>query len=268
MNNKVSILVCRAFGDFVIVLHLALKNHSNQQYTLFVSNHLYPLYNSLSPTLPTNLTIEWVNLNIRNRILFFFSKQNWIELVTLRKWIKQYQNKAPIYLEQSKRLLGLQFFCNSTFKSIIQGQYVYQQYAQFFSTELTKLENIKANHSMIGCNVLILPDSRQSIKTINEQLIENIKSYFQITSSQYTLARFGKEYSNFDELIQLIRSADWVIGADSLPIHLAQFYNVPHFIVYPGSKKNLFFTPFALKHLCYVSFEILEKQVPLQTNGN
>ena len=131
MNNKVSILVCRAFGDFVIVLHLALKNHSNQQYTLFVSNHLYPLYNSLSPTLPTNLTIEWVNLNIRNRILsfftnrFFFSKQNWIELVTLRKWIKQYQNKAPIYLEQSKRLLGLQFFCNSTFKSIIQVNLCY-----------------------------------------------------------------------------------------------------------------------------------------------
>jgi ADP-heptose:LPS heptosyltransferase len=55
-------------------------------------------------------------------------------------------------------------------------------------------------------------------------------------------------------LIQLIQSADYIIGADSLPIHLSQFLHKPHFILYPDKGSKAFFTPYALIHNSYSEF--------------
>ena len=52
-------------------------------------------------------------------------------------------------------------------------------------------------------------------------------------------------YSNFKMLIQLIQEAELILGADSLPIHLAYLLKKPHYILYPIGYPQLFMTPYA-----------------------
>ena len=52
-------------------------------------------------------------------------------------------------------------------------------------------------------------------------------------------------YSNFKTLIQYIQEAELILGADSLPIHLAYLLNKPHYILYPNGYPQLFMTPYA-----------------------
>ena len=52
-------------------------------------------------------------------------------------------------------------------------------------------------------------------------------------------------YANFKTLIQLIQDAELILGADSLPIHLAYLLNKPHYILYPNGYPQLFMTPYA-----------------------
>jgi ADP-heptose:LPS heptosyltransferase len=61
-------------------------------------------------------------------------------------------------------------------------------------------------------------------------------------------------YNNFKELIQLIQEADFIIGADSLPIHLSQLLNKKHFILYPDEGSKAFFTPYALDNNSFGEF--------------
>ena len=61
-------------------------------------------------------------------------------------------------------------------------------------------------------------------------------------------------YNNFKELIQLIQEADFIIGADSLPIHLSQLLNKKHFILYPGGGSKAFFTPYTIARQYYCEF--------------
>ena len=52
-------------------------------------------------------------------------------------------------------------------------------------------------------------------------------------------------YSNFKTLIQYIQEAELILGADSLPIHLAYLLKKPHYILYPNGYPQLFMTPYA-----------------------
>lgn len=269
MDKAISILLCRAFGDFVIALHIAVKNKSDKNFTLFASVHLQPLYNALSISTPPNVNIQWIDLHIEKNILSFFTnrylftKQCGIELLSLRSLLKKHKEAFPFYIERNNRIALLQMITGKHLLSVVQDQYVYQQYARFFSADMAELEAISSNKSAPGMRILIMPDSRQSVKTIDDNLIDPIRDLFNSPDAHFSVARFGKEYHNFQELISLIKAADWVVGADSLPIHLAQLYKIPHFILYPATKKKLFFTPFALKHNCFASFETVKKQIPL-----
>jgi hypothetical protein len=44
---------------------------------------------------------------------------------------------------------------------------------------------------------------------------------------------------------QLIIDAELILGADSLPIHLAYLLKKPHYILYPNGYPQLFMTPYA-----------------------
>ena len=61
-------------------------------------------------------------------------------------------------------------------------------------------------------------------------------------------------YTNFNELIQLILQSDLVYGADSLPIHLSYLLQKPHYIIFPDGGSHQFFTPYALQHKMYKTF--------------
>jgi ADP-heptose:LPS heptosyltransferase len=62
-------------------------------------------------------------------------------------------------------------------------------------------------------------------------------------------------YSNFEELLELINDADFIFGSDSLPIHLCNAIQKPHYILYPNNGLTAFFTPFSIANSNYSDFD-------------
>ena len=107
-------------------------------------------------------------------------------------------------------------------------------------------------------NIVIFPESRIKDKEINENLIAQI---LEIYGTKITVAKFSNQtttlgakiYSNFNELSTIITNADLIISAESLPYHLANFYSVPHFVIYKKTKhfNENFMTGFMIDNKSY-----------------
>ena len=204
------------------------------------------------------------------------------ELIQIKKFVQQNPNKeGHDYIEQDKRIGLFNAITGLNFNSIISTDFVYSTYAKFFenpaikkeiSKEEGKVENIQVsketetlnNNKLNTKKVLLFPDTRQAKKNIPISLITKLEN--EIASKGYTLeiAYFKQApdiatnnndksalnsnkavYANFKTLIQLIRDAELILGADSLPIHLAYLLKQPHYILYPNGYPQLFMTPYA-----------------------
>jgi hypothetical protein len=189
------------------------------------------------------------------------------------------------YIEQDKRIGLFNAFTGLSFNSIISTDFVYSTYAKFFENSAIKkeiskeegkgennVENIQVskesetlnNNKLNTKKVLLFPDTRQAKKNIPISLITNLEN--EIAAKGYTLeiAYFKQApdiatsnndkgilnsnkvvYTNFKTLIQYIQEAELILGADSLPIHLAYLLKKPHYILYPNGYPQLFMTPYA-----------------------
>jgi hypothetical protein len=204
------------------------------------------------------------------------------ELIQIKKFVKQKPNKeGHDYIEQDKRIGLFNAITGLHFNSIISTDFVYSTYAKFFENsgikkeinkEEGKVENIQVsketetlnNNKINTKKVLLFPDTRQAKKNIPISLITKLEN--KIAAKGYTLeiAYFKQApdiatnnndksalnsnkvvYANFKTLIQLINDAELILGADSLPIHLAYLLKKPHYILYPNGYPQLFMTPYA-----------------------
>jgi ADP-heptose:LPS heptosyltransferase len=265
------IFVLRAYGDFTILLQALLRSNKKSQYKLVASSHLQPLFNSLQKFVNFEaIQIEFVNFGIDKTLLrfftnkFFFSPNCFKEIQSIKTYLKANPNsEGPDYIEQDKRISWFNFFVGKKFKYIIEDQKVYNTYDQFFENStfehLEILENKTINSNK---KLLIFPDSRLPAKNIPSDLLDKIiqdqtnkghivqVAYFKSQTNKHFVS-----YNNFNELLKMIQGADFIIGADSLPIHLANLLNKPHFILYPKGFTQLFITPFALANQSFGTFE-------------
>jgi len=114
--------------------------------------------------------------------------------------------------------------------------------------------------------ILVLPDARIPARQIpnsaieyifkqSQQLNKNMRvGYF--ANTQFTKQQEGyNNYNSFDELLKLINKADFIFGSDSLPIHLCNALNKPHYILYPKNGSKAFFTPYCITNNHYANFE-------------
>ncbi len=271
MNNARTVLLLRAFGDFLIAIHFASKSKVHSRITLIVSKHLEPLYIALAPELPGNIHICFHDFKIRGQMMGCFTNKSlfhprtFIELLTLRSFLHKLMPEGPVYLEQKKRAFLPRLFCGYPFRSVVEYGSVYKAYADFFSVTLQQMENIPFETAKTVHKILIIPDARQPKRMISKQIIQLIRDAYAIDHIEIIVARFKNEatpdkgdaivYHDFNQLVSLIRNADLFFGSDSMPIHLAQFLGKPHYILYPRSVNPSFFTPFALRHKTYFTFE-------------
>lgn len=271
MDGSKNIFLLRAFGDFIIALHLASKNNIKPAIRLIASSHLEPLYKALSPSLPPNVNILFHDFSIRNTLMGCFTDRYLLhphsltEIGRLRKYIHNHPIQDTYYLEQRKRSVLLGLATGYSFRYIISDENVYRGYADFFSASLAELAQIPFNPHAQGLHLLIIPDARQAKRRISHDIIEKIKTNFRHNGAKIQVAMFKKTndqvaadtviYQDFSQLIQLIRDADLIIGSDSMPIHIAQMFGKPHYILYPCYVKDQFFTPFAMKNKSYFTFE-------------
>ena len=273
------LFLLRAYGDFVNLLQALLESPQKNKYSLIASKHLEPLYQELALVIDlTNIQIEFINFGITNTQLSLFTNKHILSLNTLNelKQIKNFVKQNPNtdgtdYIEQDKRIDLFNAITGFYFNSIISTEPVYITYAKFFdiqdiSKELQKEEGqVAENNKLNSKKVLLFPDTRQAKKNIPSLLINKLEN--EIASKGYTLeiayfkqvpeiantinekgasAKNNKVvYDNFKTLIQLIIDAELILGADSLPIHLAYILKKPHYILYPNGYPQLFMTPYA-----------------------
>lgn len=265
------IFVLRAYGDFTILLQALLRSNKKSQYKLVASSHLQPLFISLQKFVNFDaIQIEFVDFGIDKTLLrfftnkFFFSSNCVKELKSIKTYLKANPNsEGQDYIEQDKRITWFNFLAGKKFKHIIEDQKVYNTYDQFF--ENSTFENLEIlENKTINSNkkLLIFPDSRLPAKNIPSDILDKIiqdqtnKGHIvQVAYFKSPTNKHSGSYNNFDELLKMIQDADFIIGADSLPIHLANLLNKPHFILYPKGFTQLFITPFAIANQSFGTFE-------------
>lgn len=126
----------------------------------------------------------------------------------------------------------------------------------------------------VGKSVLIFPDSRISNKKISEQLQILIAKKITSTGRQATIIRIGQQISEvkknklterwlngFNNLVDLIKAADGVVSADSLPAHIAEHLKVPVFVCNPTP--NDYWLPYSAYqlgwHACFDNLTKLDQ---------
>ena len=230
------VFLLRAYGDFAIAVQALAATDS-----IVASLHLKPLYNALiSRGCISPLVIDFVDFGIAGSQLNLFTNKGLLSVDTIRQLskIKQYIQANPgssDFVEQSARLGLLNFFTGHSFQSIFEtGQPVYATYG-------LPAQGLERK----GDKVLILPDARLLKRVIPSSILSRIDG---------RVARFGVDYTSFEQLIDLIQASDYVVTSDSLPLHLAFLCRKPHFILYPDGGKQDFFTPDALASGSFSTF--------------
>lgn len=230
------VFLLRAYGDFAIAVQALAATDA-----IVASMHLKPLYDALiSQGCISPRIIEFVDFGIQGSQLNLFTNKTFFSIDTFRQLskIKQYIQANPgssDFVEQSARLGLLNFYTGHSFKAIFETEEpVYAAYG---------LPALGLERK--GDKVLILPDARLPKRIIPSSILSRMEGQ---------VARFGSDYTSFEQLIDLIQSSDYVVTSDSLPLHLAYLCHKPHFILYPDGGKQDFFTPDALASGSFSTF--------------
>ena len=265
------IFLLRAYGDATIALHFLANSPEKNNYTVIASSHLKPLINALGKYIDlSSLKIEFVDFSITKSQLNLFTNRHLVSINTLHQVIKLKQfvkhnpnNGGVDYVEQEKKSILLNLFTGHSFKTIVNKQ-VYADMGKFFKSSIS----IPKPTSSIK-KVLIVPNARISARRIPENVIDYIKTQLTGTNKSLQVAYFNKNieqklhtesqyelvsYANFEELLALINDADFIFGSDSLPIHLCNALQKPHYILYPNNGSTAFFTPFSIANNYYADF--------------
>ncbi len=258
------ILVFRSYGDLIILLQVLNNRTVEHPIQLMVSTHLKPLLESLpNLNLSSNITLRYFDIGIDKGILRLFTNKNFFSLQTIKEIIKLKRicnRKSVFYVEQKVRCWALNFlFYPTSFLPIVKKGNVYKSYFNFFS-----MIDLNENPETKGIKkVLLFPDSRKSSKQLP---LEVVKDIINNNQKKIIVAKFGngidheetKYYNDFPTLIQLIQDADFIISADSLPVHLAQYLNKPHYILYAKKINFNWLSPFAQSKQSYGLFNNYE----------
>lgn len=266
-----NIVVLRSYGDYVILLNSLRNTTIKQPIHLIVSNHLQLLHEALKLDFPTNIHISFANFKIQNGILSFFTNKHFFslgtikELISLRQYFKGKKNEN-YFIEHRQKSLLLQFFLGIKLKFIYHENNVYNSFHKFFEGQpiLNEQPSFTLNSSS---TVIIFPDSRKKNKIINSTTISKLVMALDQKAVQYKIAKFsdGIEnkngmlneigYSNFTDLVEIIKKADFIISSDSLPVHIAELYYKPHWILYNHKINTNWLTPSSSSSNYYSTFD-------------
>ena len=262
------LFLLRAYGDATIALYFLANSPEKNNYTIIASKHLTPLIKALGRYIDlSSLQIQFVDFGITKSQLNLFTNRHLIssntirQITKLKQFVKNNPNNEGIdYLEQNNKSGLLNLLLGHPFKAIVNKQ-VYAEMGEFYKAT----PSIPPSNGTIN-KILIIPDARITARRIPENLIHYIKTkigsdkLLQVACFDKVNNLFNKQnefvsYSNFEELLELINEADFVFGSDSLPIHLCNALQKPHYILYPKNGSSAFFTPFSIANKYYADFE-------------
>jgi ADP-heptose:LPS heptosyltransferase len=243
-NNikPICVFSCLAFGDLLIDCHF-LKNVPDVVIiTPFYNKEFCEMLN------PTN-KIEYFNIN-KNQIpplLFNFKSHNYWGIIKswfeLRKIVKKISKKYTIiYNTDSIRWRSLNIFSKFYYLRR-KGQNIYEEYAT-----LVNSNEILLKKKGISNIIYIFPDSRQNRRTIPTELLISICFLLKEKSLEYRVITNRTDerienkmpISSLIELFHLIKISGFVISAESMPIHLSEYFSKENFLIAPAFNYELF----------------------------
>ncbi len=256
------IFLLRAYGDFIVALQSLIHSSAIASYELVASLHHRPLFEALPASLiPANLNIRFVDFGIDGPMLRAFTNRHVLNWKTIRelKAVADFCKQNPTasggdFMENTHRKLLLEMATGIRFNTIAGSIDVYKQYHHFFKSSPPTIQFDRVSIKKI----LILPTARITKRNIPASIINTIAATHKDHSVNIAYFKNSKNgglvYSNFSELVGLISDADFIYGADSLPIHLSYLLQKPHAIIYPEGGSHQFFTPFALDNAQHFNF--------------
>lgn len=264
-----SIVALRSYGDYVVLLSSIITSSSLHNYKIYASEHLKNLHEAIFQNNKIELDIEFIDFGIKVGIfpLFtnkhFFSKSSFKALGQLKLFLNNKFINEIIFLEQKKRSLLVNLFTGIKHNYIHNGSLnIYTSYLNFFNGKLKKDPQFAKNH-INSKKILIFPDSRKKEKELPKELVTKIKN--SINNKNIEIAKFGKNsilknkesfvyYDNFNQLALLIQNSDFIISSDSLPVHMAYYFNTPHWVIYNSKVNTEWLTPYCMEHNTYSLF--------------
>lgn len=260
-------LPIRAFGDFISTAFI-IKNYALEKIPIVIPNYLNDFFESIGGNDYFNIVGD---ISYRDQPAFFeFYKVKNFNSLNRLKWdvitlLKETDIRKKYLLDfHSKRL----FFTMRNYAWPNQAENIYQGkydlFSQFFLFKSNQLKDVQLHENSSFSKILIIPDSRISAKSIDNKLINIIQTNF--SGKQIHIARFNRldqsqqnciYYANFNQLITLIKEYELIISAESLPYHLANFYDKPHFVIYKNTRHfdENFMTPFMIRNNYYINDE-------------
>jgi len=266
------ILALRSYGDYVILLNSIKHAGIKENIKIVVSSHLRPLHEALCDNAPSNFEFIFKDFGINKGLMgfftnrHFFSLNSFFEIVKISNYFKTLKIKEDkIYLEHSARKILLNLFLGKKLQHIYKDGNVYDAFGRFFHFQSNdKTFQLHKFHSTN--KVLIFPDSRKKHKVINEVTMKQLSSNLTLLNVDFKIAKFGSlknensqldnqiVYKDFKELVLLIKECDFVISSDSVPVHIAEFLEKQHVILYNDKINYNWLTPFAKKYDMYTTF--------------
>ncbi|MEO6148919.1 MAG: hypothetical protein ABIP28_02120 [Mucilaginibacter sp.] len=259
-------LPIRALGDFIITATV-VKNYSLEKLPVILPPYLVDIFKAIEGDKYFTVTgsIDFPNQPAFFELYKVKDRQNLSRLLKQLAHVFKSLNKRDIYLldYRSKRLLftGAKLRWPDAGENNYLGKY--ELFSKHFAFKAHPEAAVIIKNDTVYAKVLIIPDSRVKTKSINEGLIDDITTNF---PGRIQVARFGAVspddkpstifYSGFDQLISLLNEFDLVITAESLPYHLANYYNKPHFVIYNDTRhfKETFMTPFMIDNNYFSNF--------------
>lgn len=256
--NKIEIvLLIQSFGDLVIALNF------------FNLRKIYIAHRSLRPL----ITAMGYEKNFiffgKSREIFplydlknsFFSIFRLKEVFYLREIIKNNVNNVNINTITIPKIRLINFIClglNVKFENDRKyDENIYKWWGRTSKVRMKKKEFIHQQKKTI----LIFPDSRVKSKIIKLENIILIKSFLKKYDFKLKVCHFGKTYKNFEQLIYLIKSSSIIFSSDSLPLHLAYFYQIVHIALYNNEMNKEFLSPFSKKNNIFIeNIDLLSNQ--------
>lgn len=264
---KKAIVFLRSFGDFTIAISVLRNSGSHHDHVFYASVHLEPLYNDLKASLSDfELNIQFIDFGIRKKIFGFFTNKHSIELhslrelMKLRRWVRG-MGSTELIFEQRRKQWMIAPFLGRTYPYIHRkSKNIYDSFLEHFGVASDLLTFQAPPHHTIH-KILVLPESRKKSKSFHPSFIHSLASSLMEKGFDVTTAFFkniptvpvGKlsTHDSFADLISLIKEADLVITADSLPAHLSQLLNRPHFVCYETKPNPEWTTPYSRQTMSY-----------------
>jgi hypothetical protein len=273
-NGETVYFPIRSFGDFIIGASL-VKFNFKTPIPIVLPEYMLDLFNAIDGSKYFELK-GIIKLNTQPAIF---------ELYKLKD-VNQFNR---LYIETNKIKLGLDkstnylldcrsrraFFIHAGFiwpaakkNNYLEKYHLFKEYFDLTSDAVfsrIRLSNKKKR------SITIFPESRVPAKEIHPVIINRIIDSF--PGIKINIARFSKNgmnegntiyYSDFNTLIMYINESDFVISSESLPYHLANFYDKEHFVIYNKTRhfNNKFMTDFIEK---YQYFNISDPYKPEAT---